>query len=501
MRHLRLLPLPIALFMLFPAAPARAQLFMEEIVVFAIDTNPKQSVVLARDKNFDIICSETFSFWRDDPSGDSVGLADAAYYRVIPPGEFGFPGMSTSGTNGFLINGQPISSRISPPGMSATYTYRVPFIGLGAPVSLFIEDHPPLSIDRHADNSGAIRVRIYNVSPEIAIDSSAIDFGEVELGEYRDTVIVFENVGYGPLRMEDFLLGGADPGEFEYLGAADYLLAPGARDSFTVRFRPTSNFLKTAFLECNTTDSDSRVIRIPLRGVGVTTLEAGFSNTLRAQAQEQNLLPVTLFTNREGSDATSYSFELEYDRTLLLPVGVETRGTLSESFSVSMDVLTPGRLRITAVNGAPLSGTGTLLLLRAWAVWEAPPVSPLLMHDLVFNAGNPRARMVDGSVVIDSICNQYLKNVSFAAAPQLWQNHPNPFNPATRITFALPSPAGIRLDVLSIDGRMIATLAHGNFEAGRYDVEFHAAGLPSGLYVYRLTAGAHSLQRRMLLLR
>jgi hypothetical protein len=301
--------------------------------------------------------------------------------------------------------------------------------------------------------------------------------------------------------MEDFLIGGADPGEFEFLGAADYLLAPGARDSFTVRFRPTSNFLKTAFLECSTTDSDSRVIRIPLRGVGVTTLEAGFSNTLRAQAQEQNLLPVTLFTNREGSDATSYSFELEYDRTLLLPVGVETRGTLSESFSVSMDVLTPGRLRITAVNGAPLSGTGTLLLLRTWAVWEAPPVSPLLMHDLVFNAGNPRARMVDGSVAIDSTCNQYLKNVSFTNAPRLWQNRPNPFNPATRIAFTLPAPADMRLDVLSLNGRLLSTLAQGSFEAGTHEVDFNAAGLPSGLYVYRLTTGAHSLQRSMLLLR
>ncbi|MBE0644872.1 MAG: choice-of-anchor D domain-containing protein [Bacteroidetes bacterium] len=500
MRQKYLFLLPVIFFLLLPAAPAAAQLFMEEVVVFAVDTTPKQSVFLTRDKNYDIICTGTYSFWRN-AQNDSVGLADAAFYRDIPPGEFGFPGLSTSGTNGFLVNGQPISSRIVPPGPSATYTYRLPFIGLDAPLALFIEDHPPLSIDRHADNTGAIRVRIYNVSPEIAIDSAEIDFGEVELGAFRDTIVVFENVGYGALRLEEFGIGGADPGEFQYLGASDYILQPGERDSFTLRFTPTSVFVKNAFLEFTSTDSDSRVIRIPLRGTGVTTLEAGCVNTLRAQAQEQNLIPVTLFTNRDGSNTTSFRFDLEYDRSLLLPVGVETRGTLSASFNVTMTVTAPGRLTVTGTNGTPLVGTGTLVFLRAWAVWENPPVSPLLMHDLVFNAGNPRALMVDGSVTIDSICNQYLKNVSFTAPPILRQNHPNPFNPSTRITFTLAAPAQVRLDVFSLSGALVATLVQGTYDAGEHSTDFRASGLPTGLYLYRLQAGEHTLTRSMLLLR
>jgi hypothetical protein len=394
-----------------------------------------------------------------------------------------------------------MSTRIVPPGLSPTYSYRLPFVGLGAPLTLIIEDHPPLSIDRHADNTGAIRVRIFNVSPEIRIDSSAIDFGEVELGAFRDTVIVFENEGYGALRLEEFTIGGADPGEFQYMGSANFILQPGERDSFTLRFTPTSIFLKTAFLECNSTDSDSRVIRIPLYGTGVTTLEAGCANNLRAQAQERNLIPVTLFSNREGSNTTSYSFELEYDRGLLLPEGVETRGTLSASFNVAMTVTAPGRLTVTATNGSPLTGTGTLLFLRAWAVWENPPLSPLLMSNLVFNTGNPRARIVDGSVAIDSICNQYLKNVSYTAPPVLRQNRPNPFNPSTLISFSLAAQADLRLDVYSLAGLHVATLAQGRFEAGEHEVDFIASGLPSGLYFYRLQSGAFMSTRSMLLLR
>jgi hypothetical protein len=499
MRQLRPILFPFVLFLVLPFAPGQAQLFMEEIVVFAVDTVAKQSMPLARDKNYDIICSETFTFWRN-AQGDSVGLVDAAFYRVIPPGEIGFPGLSTSGTNGFLLNGQPISPRIVPPGPSPTYTYRVPFVGIGAPVTLYIEDRPPLSIDRHPDNSGAIRVRIYNVSPEIAIDSALIDFGEVELGSFRDTVVQFENIGYGPLRLDEFMLGGAEAGEFRFLGASEYQLLPGESAAFTLRFSPSSVFRKDAFLDGRSNDSDSRVIRIPLTGVGVTTLQAGVANDLRAQAQELNLLPVTLFSNREGSNTTSYSFELEYDRGLLLPADVVTQGTLSESFAVSMTIVAPGRLRITATGGQPLAGTGTLLLLRAWAVWENPPLSPLLMRDLVFNAGNPRANMVDGSVAIDSICNQYLKNVSFVAPPLLRQNHPNPFNPTTHIRFVLAVPGDIRLDVHALDGRHVATLATGHHSAGEHSVEFSAAGLPSGLYIYRLHTASHSLTRSMLLL-
>ena len=484
----------------FLAGQGRAQLFVEEIVVFAVDTVPKQSVLLQQNKNYDILCTGTYSFWRN-AQGDSVGLVDAAFYRDIPPGELGFPGLSTSGSNGFLLNGQPISPRIVPPGVSATYSYRVPYVGTGAPAQLYIEDRPPLSVDRHADNTGAIRVRIYNVSPEIAIDSALIDFGEVELGSFRDTVVQFENIGYGPLRLDEFMLGGSDAGEFMFFGAAEYTLQPGESASYTLRFTPSSVFRKDGFLDARSNDSDSRIIRIPLTGVGVTTLQAGCAPTLRAQAQEENLLPVTLYTNRVGSNTTSFHFDLEYDGGLLLPVGVETRGTLAESFNVGLTVVSPGLLRITASGGQPLTGTGTLLFLRAWAVWELPAQSPLLMRDLEWNAGNPRAEMLDGLVVIDSICNQYLKNVSFTAPPQLRQNHPNPFHPSTQISFLLHAPSDVQLDVLSLDGRLLATLASGRFDPGEHRASFTATGLPSGVYLYRLRAGESVIMRTMVLMR
>ncbi|MDG5766263.1 hypothetical protein QA596_02210 [Balneolales bacterium ANBcel1] len=69
----------------------------------------------------------------------------------------------------------------------------------------------------------------------------------------------------------------------------------------------------------------------------------------------------------------------------------------------------------------------------------------------------------------------------------LSQNFPNPFNPATRITFALPAEAEIRLEVFDVMGRRIRTLASEHRSAGYHTVRFDASGLASGIYISRLT--------------
>lgn len=90
--------------------------------------------------------------------------------------------------------------------------------------------------------------------------------------------------------------------------------------------------------------------------------------------------------------------------------------------------------------------------------------------------------------------------------PQLLQNHPNPFNPATTIRFHLPAPGGARLAVYALDGRRVATLVDGGLPAGTHAVTWHGRddrGRPvaSGAYVCRLTAGASSASIRMVMIR
>jgi len=80
-------------------------------------------------------------------------------------------------------------------------------------------------------------------------------------------------------------------------------------------------------------------------------------------------------------------------------------------------------------------------------------------------------------------------------------NYPNPFNPSTEIRFALPEAAEVHLVVYDALGREVARLMDGAMDAGHHRATFDASALPSGVYLYRLTAGDFVETRRMVLMK
>jgi hypothetical protein len=84
---------------------------------------------------------------------------------------------------------------------------------------------------------------------------------------------------------------------------------------------------------------------------------------------------------------------------------------------------------------------------------------------------------------------------------ELYGNYPNPFNPTTRIQYALPFASHVRLEVFDLMGRRVALLVDGEQRAGSQFVNFDASSLSSGVYVYRLTAAGQTLTRKMTLVK
>ena len=84
---------------------------------------------------------------------------------------------------------------------------------------------------------------------------------------------------------------------------------------------------------------------------------------------------------------------------------------------------------------------------------------------------------------------------------KLSQSYPNPFNPSAKIDFALPKSEHVRLIVYDALGRQVVTLVDGKVNAGAHTVQFDGSKLPSGLYFYRLEAGAIAKTRKMMLLK
>jgi hypothetical protein len=81
------------------------------------------------------------------------------------------------------------------------------------------------------------------------------------------------------------------------------------------------------------------------------------------------------------------------------------------------------------------------------------------------------------------------------------QNYPNPFNPSTEIAYRVPGSGPVRVSVHDLLGREIAVLVDEAKSPGTHEVTFDASGLPSGVYLCRLSAGGRSEARRMLLVK
>ncbi len=91
---------------------------------------------------------------------------------------------------------------------------------------------------------------------------------------------------------------------------------------------------------------------------------------------------------------------------------------------------------------------------------------------------------------------------------------PNPFNPQTTLRFGLPIGSKVKLEVFDVNGRNVG--AHGCalwsgsgatptteawYPAGIHELTFEGSNLPSGVYLYRLTAGNFRAVGKMVLLK
>src|SRR5690606_16780975 len=109
----------------------------------------------------------------------------------------------------------------------------------------------------------------------------------------------------------------------------------------------------------------------------------------------------------------------------------------------------------------------------------------------------------NGGVTFIEEANNFVQPKEFL----LQQNHPNPFNPSTKISWQSPVSGWQTIKVYDILGNEIATLVDEYKPAGSYEVDFpsvetlHATSLPSGVYFYQLRVGDYLETKKMILLK
>ena len=84
--------------------------------------------------------------------------------------------------------------------------------------------------------------------------------------------------------------------------------------------------------------------------------------------------------------------------------------------------------------------------------------------------------------------------------------YPNPFNPSTTISYALPEASPVTVVIYDVLGQQVRRLISQFNAAGRYSVQWDARdnqgrGVASGVYIAKVDAGTTTLSQKMLLLK
>ncbi len=146
-------------------------------------------------------------------------------------------------------------------------------------------------------------------------------------------------------------------------------------------------------------------------------------------------------------------------------------------------------LRLVFAGGPAAAGPGDLLRIYAAEHNDLPRLA--------------RAELNDGrlQVSLGGMAGAEILPTTFA----LYANAPNPFNPQTAIRFDLPQAETVRLEVYDVLGRKVRALIQSDLPPGIHRVIWNGRDsrgrqVGSGVYFYRLEAGAYTQTRRMLLL-
>ena len=93
------------------------------------------------------------------------------------------------------------------------------------------------------------------------------------------------------------------------------------------------------------------------------------------------------------------------------------------------------------------------------------------------------------------------KSTNISDDYKLYQNFPNPFNPATIINYKINQGGYVTLKVYNLVGQVVKTLVSEYQEPGTYSEQFNASELSAGIYLYKLQVNNYTSVKRMTLIK
>ncbi|GEM_PF-1289438 len=189
--------------------------------------------------------------------------------------------------------------------------------------------------------------------------------------------------------------------------------------------------------------------------------------------------------HRSGPHPTALLRRMLLCAALLLASAGVLSAQSSASYAIAFDVFDSGG-GMSSASGAAVNAHS--IIGQAAVLHVASAAS----HTASSGAGC----MFCGSFVTSAVDPAMLPDVM-----RLYQNYPNPFNPSTTIRYSLERGGHVRLSVYNLLGEKVDVIVDEHRQPGDYSIEYNAAELQSGVYLYRLRTGDGQLTLRMMLMK
>jgi len=312
------------------------------------------------------------------------------------------------------------------------------------------------------------------IDQQLEIINNLIDFGAIYVGQFKDTiqVVTIKNVGSSDLAINNSLHLGPNDIEFTTLsGSAPFSLMAGETAKMNLRFAPNSSGRTSGRLQFEFNGAGSPAT-VQLFGTGIGNRAMIKAGNDTAYTSEQVEIPVIMeIPNSLIKDGvTAISFELEMNKTILFPIGINS--TIE------------GDNRIIKFDSVPIKNVGIneVAKLKFIVTLGNAEETTIRVRNLIPIGNDADFDVIDGNFKLLGVCKEggerYLTGTK--AATMLLSIYPNPATESIEIEYANADYGEAEVSISNYLGQTVLVQKLEKTQTGKAKLDL--SQIPTGQY-------------------
>ncbi|MFH1051544.1 MAG: T9SS type A sorting domain-containing protein [bacterium] len=332
--------------------------------------------------------------------------------------------------------------------------------------------------------------------PELAVSTDYIDFGKVDLGEFKDTMLtlLIKNVSSKTIKILSVSIPGPDIDHFFIIkGSETTTLAPNEGKDFILRFMPEKAERSNSIISIKY-DAYGQEAIIPLLGEGVLPIiDTATISITGIEAKEGSIIDVPIkvaYLNNSMFRETieGFTVDLQFNGTMLEPMFKDYSSRVEEKSRI-----------LTFDLPSVFNESNILKTLKFRVALGNDTITELKLSNLRLKGKGKTAITLSSAEfkLIDFCKKGGLRLFDADGKIYLAQNKPNPVEKNTSIEFEVYEDGHTFLYLVDMLGKVVKTLQKGNLPAGSYTLDLELPELPNGSYYYILQTPSYRISKRL----